>query len=201
MFWTGEDTIDFRVTEKYVTQGLEEIEWRVTKKIFQGFSPAENRMLGALSKLDKFLLNSQVLVQSGNIPGTSRDINEMNRELDESRSQNDPCPEVYHKIGSWKNQPQFSAFSSMILMMIFNLLESWTSYANIFESTWLIRIFQNLSSFLRTSKTFFSKFEVIILSTKMLSGNNDKKPALLTVDEVEDWKQRILLQRKTARIG
>ena len=41
--------------EDYITQGSEEIEGRVTKKLSKETSRTENRILGALARLDDFL--------------------------------------------------------------------------------------------------------------------------------------------------
>ena len=46
-----------RSQEDYITQVSEEIERRITKKLSQEFSRTENRILGALSRLDDFLMN------------------------------------------------------------------------------------------------------------------------------------------------
>ena len=46
-----------RSQEDYVTQMSEEIEGMVTKKLSQEFSRTENRILGALARLDDFLMN------------------------------------------------------------------------------------------------------------------------------------------------
>ena len=43
-----------RSQEDYITQDSEEIEGRVTKKLSQDFSRTENRILGALARLDDF---------------------------------------------------------------------------------------------------------------------------------------------------
>ena len=59
-----------RINEEYITQVSEEIEGRVTEKLSEEFSRTESRILGALSKLDEFLLNPQVLTHSGAVPGT-----------------------------------------------------------------------------------------------------------------------------------
>ena len=48
------------------------IEGRVTKKLSKEFSRTESRILGALSKLDEFLLNPQVRICSVAVPGISR---------------------------------------------------------------------------------------------------------------------------------
>ena len=47
-----------------------------------------------MSKLDDFLLNSQVRTFSGTVAGKSRDKELENREPTGDRSQNDPYPEV-----------------------------------------------------------------------------------------------------------
>ena len=58
-----------RINEEYVTQVSEEIEGKVTKNLSQEFSRTESRILGALSKLDEFLLNQQY----GRIPKPFRE--------------------------------------------------------------------------------------------------------------------------------
>ena len=50
--------------------------------------------MGALSKLDEFLLNPQVWTCSVAVPGTSRNNNSENRETFGDRSSDDPCPEL-----------------------------------------------------------------------------------------------------------
>ena len=50
--------------------------------------------MGALSKLDEFLLKPQVRTQSGTVLGTSRNTDVENREPNGDRSQKDPHPEV-----------------------------------------------------------------------------------------------------------
>ena len=71
-----------------------EIEGRVTKKLSKEFSKTESRILGALSKLDEFLLNPQVRTCSVAAQGTSRNANSENRETHGDRSSDDPYPEV-----------------------------------------------------------------------------------------------------------
>ena len=48
------------ITGDYIAQVSEEIEGRVTKNLSQEFSRTESRILGALSKLNEFLLNPQL---------------------------------------------------------------------------------------------------------------------------------------------
>ena len=60
------------MTEEYITPVSEEIEGRVTKKLSQKISRTKSRLLGALSKLDEFLLNppskDMLRNRSGRIP-------------------------------------------------------------------------------------------------------------------------------------
>ena len=62
-----------RNNEENITQVSEEIEGRVTKNLSQEFSRTQSSVLGALSKLDEFLLlNPQIRKHSGTIQGTFR---------------------------------------------------------------------------------------------------------------------------------
>ena len=83
-----------RINEEYITQHSEKIEGRVSEKLSQEFSRTESRILGALSKLDEFLLNPQITTHSGTVPGTFRNTNVENRGTNEDDSQSDPHPEA-----------------------------------------------------------------------------------------------------------
>ena len=83
-----------RINEEYITQISEEIEGRVTKKLSQEFSRTESRILGALSKLDEFLLNQQIRTHSGTVPGKFRNTKVKNQRTNEDDSQSDPHPEA-----------------------------------------------------------------------------------------------------------
>ena len=82
------------ITEVYIAQLSEEIEGRVAKKLTQEFSRTESRNLGALSKLDEFLLNPQIRTFAGTVPRTFRNADVENQEPSGDRSKNDPHPEV-----------------------------------------------------------------------------------------------------------
>ena len=56
-----------RSQEDYITQVSEEIEGRVTKKLSKEFSRTENRILGALARLDDFLVNPLLQGHSGGL--------------------------------------------------------------------------------------------------------------------------------------
>ena len=55
----GQNVFDPELTRNYISQVSEEMEGRATKKLSKEFSKTESRILGALSKLDEFLLNPQ----------------------------------------------------------------------------------------------------------------------------------------------
>ena len=83
-----------RINEEYITQVSEEIGGRVSKKLSQEISRTESRILGALSKLDDFLLNQQIRTHSETVPGTIRNTNVENQGTNEDDSQSDPQPEA-----------------------------------------------------------------------------------------------------------
>ena len=89
-----QNILDPELTQDYISQVSEEIEGRVTKKLSKEFSRTESRILGALSKLDEFLLNPQVRTCSVVAPGTSRSNNFENQGTNEDRPSDDPGPEV-----------------------------------------------------------------------------------------------------------
>ena len=60
-----------RSQEDYINQVSEEIEGRVTKKLSQEFSRTQNRILGALPRLDDFIMNTLRQGHSGTAPKTS----------------------------------------------------------------------------------------------------------------------------------
>ena len=82
-----------RINEEFITEVSEEIEGRVTKTLSQEFSRTESRILGALSKVDEFLLNPEIRTQSGTVPGAFRNINVENQQPNEDHSQYHPHPE------------------------------------------------------------------------------------------------------------
>ena len=83
-----------RSQEDYITQVSEEIERRVTKKLSQEFSRTENRILGALARLDDFLMNPLLQVHSGTTPKTSRNMFSINQGTNGDDSQSNPHPET-----------------------------------------------------------------------------------------------------------
>ena len=112
----GQNVLDPELTHDYISQVSEEIEGRVTKKLSKEFNKMESRILGALSKLDEFLLNPQVRTCSVAVQGTSRNTNSGNRETHGDRSSNDPYPEVGyfpHHTGQL-NSPETETNSHMV---------------------------------------------------------------------------------------
>ena len=89
-----------RSQEDYITQVSEEIEGRVTKKLSQEFSRTENRILGALARLDDFLTNPLIQRHSGTAPETSRSIFSINQGANKDGSHSNLHPEA----GIFNNQ-------------------------------------------------------------------------------------------------
>ena len=81
-----------RSQEDYITQVSEEIQGRVTKKLSQEFSMTENRILGALARLDDFLINSLIQGYSVTTQETSRNSFGTNQGTNEDHSKSDPHP-------------------------------------------------------------------------------------------------------------
>ena len=90
----AQSVFDPELTQDSISPVSEEIEGRVTKKLSKEFSKTESRILGALSKLDEFLLNPQVRTCSVAVPGTSRANNSDNRDTTGDHTSSDPYPEV-----------------------------------------------------------------------------------------------------------
>ena len=142
----SQNTLDLGKAEEYISQVSEEIEGRVTKKLSKEFSRTESRILGALSKLDEFLLNPQVRTSSLAVPGTSRNNGLENREPTGDRSLGDSCPEAvfsachpcnvndseqeeaHHEKVTMKN---FPTISSLILFILIQLKSSGSQRRNL----------------------------------------------------------------------
>ena len=84
----------FRSHEDYITQFSEEFEGRVTKRLSKEFSRTENRILGALARLDNFLMNPLLQCRSGATSEASRTPLSTSQGANEDDSQNDPHPEA-----------------------------------------------------------------------------------------------------------
>ena len=89
-----------RSQEDYITQVSEEIGGRVTKKLSQESSRTENRILGALARLDDFFMNPLIQSNSGTAPETSRNAFSISQGTNEDDSQSNSHPEA----GLFNNQ-------------------------------------------------------------------------------------------------
>ena len=83
-----------RSQEEYITQVSEENEGSVTKRLSKEFSRTENRILGALARLDDFLMNPLLPGYSGTTPEPTLNALCNNQGTNEDDSQNDPHPEA-----------------------------------------------------------------------------------------------------------
>ena len=104
----GQNRLDPESTQDYISQVSEEIEGRVTKKFSKEFSRTDSRILGALSRLDEFLLNPQVRTCSVAVPGIARIKNSENLETSGDRSSDDHGLEVryYSHHSGHLNNPE-----------------------------------------------------------------------------------------------
>ena len=83
-----------RSQEDYITQVSEEIEGRVIKRLSKEFSRTENRILGALARIDDLLMNPLLPGRSGTTPEPTRNALNTSQGTNEDDSQNDPHPET-----------------------------------------------------------------------------------------------------------
>ena len=97
-----------RPQEDYIIQVFEEIEGRVTKRLSKEFSRTENRILGALARLNDFLMNPLIQDYSGNAPETSRNALSTNQRTNEDHSQSDPHSEsgLFHRQMTQNSGPE-----------------------------------------------------------------------------------------------
>ena len=104
----AQNSIAPRSQEDYITQVSEEIEGRVTKRLSKEFSRTENRILGALARLDDFLMNPLLPGHSGTTPEPSRNALSISQGTNEDDSQNDPRPEasLFHSQMTQSSGPE-----------------------------------------------------------------------------------------------
>ena len=95
-----------RSQENYITQVSEEIDERVTEKVSQEFSRMENCILGALARLDDFLMNPLIQGHSGTAPETSRNVFSINQGKNEDDSQGNPNPEAFNNEMTQNSGPE-----------------------------------------------------------------------------------------------
>ena len=83
-----------RSQEDFITQVSEEIEGSFTKRLSKEFSRTEDCILGALARLDVFLMNPLLQGDSGATSEASRNPLSTSQGTNEDDSQNDPHPEA-----------------------------------------------------------------------------------------------------------
>ena len=97
-----------RSQEDQITQLFKEIEGRVTKRLSQEFSRTENHILGALARLDDFLMDPLIQGHSGTAPETSWNAFSTSQVTVEHDSQIDPHPEagLFHNQTTQNSGPE-----------------------------------------------------------------------------------------------
>ena len=121
-----------RPQEDYITQVSEEIEGRVTKRLSKEFSRTENRILGALARLDDFLMIPLLPGHSGATPEPTRNTIHNNQGTNEDGSQNDPHPEagLFHGQMTQNSGPEDGHDSSFLLrkLLVDNIFVTCIGY-------------------------------------------------------------------------
>ena len=97
-----------RSQEDHINQVSEQIERRVTKKLSQEFSRTENRIIGALARLDDFLMNPLIQGHSRTAPETFRNVFITSPGTNEDDSQSDLHPEagIFHNQTTQNSGPE-----------------------------------------------------------------------------------------------
>ena len=90
----AQNSIVLRSQEDYITPISKEIEVRVTKKLSQEFSRTGNRIFGALSRQEDFLVHPLIQTHSGTSLETFRNAFGTNQGSNGDDSQSDPHSEV-----------------------------------------------------------------------------------------------------------
>ena len=110
-----------RSQEDYITQVSEEIEGRVTTKLSQVFSRTKNRILGALARLDYFLMNWLIQGHSGTTPETSRNALSASQRTNKDEFQSDPHPDagIFHNQMTQNSGPEDGHDNYSNLLVLF----------------------------------------------------------------------------------
>ena len=103
-----------RSIEDYITQIFEEIEGRVLNRLSQKFSRTKNRILGALSRLDDFVMNPLSQRHSGTAPKTSVNVFSTNQGTNEDDSHRifHPEADIFRKQTTRNSSPEEAHDSS-----------------------------------------------------------------------------------------
>ena len=96
----AQNSIAPKSQEDCITQVSVEIEGRVTNMLSKEFSRTENRILGALARLDDFLMNPLLQGHPGITPEPSRNALSTSQGTNEDDSHNDP----HHEAGLFYGQ-------------------------------------------------------------------------------------------------
>ena len=150
-----------RSQEDYITQVSEEIEGRVTKRLSKEFSRTENRILGAVARLDDFLMNPLLPGCSGTTSEPSRNALNTSQGTNEDDSQKDPHPEasLFHGQMTQNSGPEDGHFinikilnnhtlSKRCIKLNFFLISCFNTFAFILDIHHLNMSSCNLNNFL-----------------------------------------------------
>ena len=120
-----------RMQKGYNTQVSEDIDGRLTNKLFQEFSTTESRAWGALYKLI-FFLNPQARLRSRSDPEELQISNRKNQGTNKNHFQKDPNPRmsVFLSQSSQEFSPEETSYSHIAIFLI-NALPECLKLSNI----------------------------------------------------------------------
>ena len=115
-----------RSQEDYITKVFEEIEGNITKRLSKEFSRTENRILGALARLDDLLMNPLLPGRSGTAPEPSRNALNTSQGTNEDDSQNDPPPEagLFHGQMTQNSGPEDGHYTYYLMFSVMKKLSN-----------------------------------------------------------------------------
>ena len=190
----GRNVLDPELTQDYISQVSEEIEGKVTKKLSKEFNKTESRILGALSKLDEFLLNPQVRTCSV-IQGASRNANSENRETHGDRSSNE-VGYFPHHFGQL-NSPETEFNSRMVTRtyphMVTGATEDFRQHPHTMTTT--------QEEIPYCSPTISSGKQKKARSTNQLQFRSENTPATIEADQILLALQQLATNSNSANIN
>ena len=110
------------MVQEFISQVSEENGGMVTKKHSKEFSQTESHILGALPRLDEFLLDPQVRICFVAIPEASRNNDSETRQTTGDRSLGDLCPEAVFSTsysGNLNDSEQEETHHTLLTLPIF----------------------------------------------------------------------------------
>ena len=167
---TWHKTQVFPDLEDYTTQVSKEIEGRVTKRLSMDLSRSESRILGALSRLDEFLLNPLIQGDSGSPPETSRNTLGTNQGTNEDDTHSNPHHEtsisqsqITWNFGPEDSYDRYFMFMNAFLTLCENETRNSVKYICFLAAKFLCELLKSVLDVTEKKRYMFS-FSVLKLA-------------------------------------